>query len=135
MSSFESPALRAACARLANASVLVLGPEFTLGSAAYTRAKCLVAASGDLSDPAGDAAGDAAGGADAAGGGAEAAVGAAAGDLADGGDSGLGRVLFVQQIVLFAPHAVPPAKHVPLLLVRAGGTVTKYKEKGLHRAS
>eukprot|EP00198_Chlamydomonas_reinhardtii_P002746 XP_001692082.1 predicted protein [Chlamydomonas reinhardtii] len=46
VSSFESPALRAACARLANASVLVLGPEFTLGSAAYTRAKCLVAASG-----------------------------------------------------------------------------------------
>ncbi|KAG2435720.1 hypothetical protein HXX76_006917 [Chlamydomonas incerta] len=117
VSSFESPALRAACARLANASVLVLGPEFTLGSAAYTRAKCLVAASGDLSDPAGDAAGDAAGGVgDAAGGGGAGSGSGAAAELADGGDSGLGRVLFVQQIVLFAPHAVPPAKHVPLLL-------------------
>ncbi len=116
VSSFESPALCAACARLANAAVAVLGPEFTLGSLAYQRAKSLVLASGDA---AGGAAGGAGAGAEAANGGGDhtgqhGREGAAAGA---GGDGGLGLVLFVQQVVLFAPGAVPPAKHVPLLLV------------------
>ncbi|GIM08365.1 hypothetical protein Vretimale_12395, partial [Volvox reticuliferus] len=100
VSSFDSPALRAACARLANASVAVLGPEFSLGSLAYIRAKSLVAASG--------------------GGQLIASEGQDDGDLrhrgGSGADGGLGLVLFVQQIILFAPHAVPPAKHVSLLL-------------------
>lgn len=40
VSSFDSPLLRSACARLANAAVAVLGPEFTLGSAAYSQVCC-----------------------------------------------------------------------------------------------
>ncbi|GIL52578.1 hypothetical protein Vafri_8312 [Volvox africanus] len=100
VSSFDSPALRAACARLANASVAVLGPEFSLGSLPYVRAKSLVAASG--------------------GGQLIAAEDQDDGNLrhrgGSGADGGLGLVLFVQQIILFAPHAIPPAKHVSLLL-------------------
>ncbi|GLC70784.1 hypothetical protein PLESTF_001032900 [Pleodorina starrii] len=110
VSSFESPALRAACARLANASVLVLGPEFRLGSLEYVRAKSLVAASGGGG---GGGGGHHVAGVDGGGGAADGAVRSGGGGGADGG---LGLVLFVQQIILFAPHAVPPAKHVLLLL-------------------
>lgn len=43
VSSFgENPLLQPAAARLANAMIAVLGPEFTLGSAAYSRCKTLV---------------------------------------------------------------------------------------------
>ncbi|GFR48876.1 hypothetical protein Agub_g10725 [Astrephomene gubernaculifera] len=109
VSSYESPALRAACARLANAAVAVLGPEFSLGSAVYARAKSLVAASGGVQDAAAVVT--------AAGGGtAEGAVQSESAAAMDGADGGLGLVLFVQQIILFAPHAVPPRKHVPLFL-------------------
>ncbi len=40
VSGADSPGLRAACARLANAAVAVLGPEFTLGSSYYQARRC-----------------------------------------------------------------------------------------------
>ena len=42
MGGYEAPGLRPMCARLANAMVGVLGPEFMLGSAHYAAAKSLI---------------------------------------------------------------------------------------------
>lgn len=46
----DTPLLRVAAARLANAMVAVLGPEFTLGSLAYQRIKSLVTDRGALQE-------------------------------------------------------------------------------------
>lgn len=101
----ESAALQPASARLANAMVAVLGPEFTLGSAHYQKCKSLVA-------------GAAAHGWDQVRGeGQQEAGGAGPG----GGDSASGElesVLFAQQLILFSPKAVPAQKHIALLQVR-----------------
>lgn len=42
VSSYEATGLRPMCARLANAMVGVLGPEFSLGSSHYAAAKSLI---------------------------------------------------------------------------------------------
>ena len=73
--------------RLANAMVAVLGPELRLGSRAYERCRALIREM--------------------------AASGGAGGDEAA---AGLERVLYAQQLALFAPHAAPAAAHLPLLL-------------------
>ncbi|KAF8072444.1 hypothetical protein HT031_000103 [Scenedesmus sp. PABB004] len=92
VSSFgEHPLLQPAAARLANAMIAVLGSEFTLGSAAYDRCKALAPAA-----PAGAADG-------------QRALTATWAELE--------QVLFAQQLILFAPRAVPAAKHLPLLLL------------------
>jgi hypothetical protein len=79
VSSFgDHPMLQPAAARLANAMIAVLGNDFTLGSAAYSRCKTLVTDnSGSLSAAAAAAAAAAAGGGGA--GGASSAVPVAAG--------------------------------------------------------
>ena len=145
----DDPLLQPAAARLANAVVAVLGPEFTLGSAAYQRCKSLVTPSSNFlaatasasALPAASAA--AAGGAVVGGsGGVEQGL---AGDgtggyLHDSGDlvravadtwSELERVLFAQQLVLFAPKAVPAQKHLPLLV----GTLLRCSRPALRRAA
>jgi hypothetical protein len=122
VSSFATPALRGACARMSNAAVAVLGPELTPGSQAFCRARSLVVGayppgSGDpvqAPQPLAQAQAWAAlrpgvwGGDDDEGGGDE-----------DGAGSGLQAALFTQQMTLFAPHAMPAAKHVPMLQVSA----------------
>ena len=67
--------------------VAVLGPELRLGSREYERCRALIREM--------------------------AAAGAAGGDAAA---AGLERVLYAQQLALFAPHAAPAAAHLPLLL-------------------
>ena len=67
--------------------VAVLGPELRLGSREYERCRALIREM--------------------------AATGAAGGDDAA---AGLERVLYAQQLALFAPHAAPAAAHLPLLL-------------------
>jgi hypothetical protein len=85
VSSFgEHPMLQPAAARLANAMIAVLGNDFTLGSAAYSRCKTLVTDnSGSLSAAAAAAAAAAAGagpgGGAAAGGGVPVAAGSSDG--------------------------------------------------------
>lgn len=107
VSSFgENPLLQPAAARLANAMVAVLGPEFTLGSAAYSRCKTLVTdSSGGISRVPGTAGG---------GGCGVASTDGLRGLAATWAE--LEQVLFAQQLILFAPQAVPAAKHLPLLL-------------------
>jgi hypothetical protein len=102
----ESAALQPAAARLANAMVAVLGPEFKLGSAHYQKCKALVSGSATHS-----AAGAAAGG-------EQEAAGPGAGAGAAGVPGELESVLFAQQLILFSPKAVPAQKHIPLLQVR-----------------
>ncbi|KAK9838575.1 hypothetical protein WJX81_008486 [Elliptochloris bilobata] len=81
------PGLRPAAGRLANAMVAVLGPELRLGSREYARCRALIREM-------------------------------AAGGLPGGDDAaaGLERVLYAQQLALFAPHAAPAVAHLPLLL-------------------
>lgn len=71
--------------------VAVLGPEFTLGSASYQRCKALVTDLAALEDKQDMHKGLAATWAE------------------------LEQVLFAQQLILFAPKAVPARKHIPLL--------------------
>jgi hypothetical protein len=143
----DDPLLQPAAARLANAVVAVLGPEFTLGSAAYQRCKSLVTpASNFLGSTASASPSPGAAAAAAGGPGSSAAVDQAlAGDssggyLHDSGDlvravadtwSELERVLFAQQLVLFAPKAVPAQKHLPLLV----GTLLRCSRPALRRAA
>ncbi len=129
-SGFEIPALRPACARLANSMVGVLGPEFTLGSSYYRMAKSQTT---DLVQTGVTAVDDivalAALNAAPAAGGAGGRAGASAGTPEVSGAPRpvgleslaceLQALLFVQQAILFAPRAVQAAKHVPMLQVCA----------------
>lgn len=96
VSSFgDHPLVKPAAARLANATVAVLGPEFKLGSACYRMCKMLVTditPEGSITDSARD--------------------GPWSVEMTW---AALENVLFAQQIILFAPRAVPAKKHIPLL--------------------
>ncbi|CAL8466413.1 g5949 [Coccomyxa elongata] len=82
--------LQPAVGRLANALVAVLGPELTLGSAAYCRCRAIIR---EMQAMAG-----------------------AVGRPEDAPAAALETVSYAQMLVLFAPQAVPAAAHLPLLL-------------------
>ncbi|MEW5307721.1 MAG: hypothetical protein WDW36_010098 [Sanguina aurantia] len=115
VTSFDSPALKSSCARLANSMVAVLGPELSLGSAAYTAAKVIISEADTLptapaeeessstSNPSSSTSSTS----------TTTTTTTTSGGSASAAD--LEAVLFVQQLVLFAPHAVPAAKHVAML--------------------
>lgn len=121
VTSFDSPLLKSSCARLANGMVAVLGPELTLGSSAYTAAKVVISDADTLPTSAQDEESTTT----TAGAPSPSAVNGTtststttvttASNSVLGGAAELEAVLFVQQLVLFAPHAVPPAKHVAML--------------------
>lgn len=122
----EQPLLQPSVARLANAMVAVLGPEFTLGSSYYLRCKALVT---PLVSPEPPAAGD-------KGVTRPAALGDGSGgglllQVVGGSWSQLERVLFAQQMVVFAPGAVPPRKHLLLLV----STLLGSRRPSLRRAA
>ena len=101
----EAPTLKPYVARLANAMVAVLGPEFTHGSDNYRRCKCLLVGGDGQEGPVGAT---------------EAGAAQTAARRAEGLDSTLAEmetVLFVQQLILFSPKAVPAYKHIALLEV------------------
>lgn len=94
--------LQPACARLANAMVAVMGPEFTVGSPDYQRCKSL------LSGSSGAAAGTATANCNAM---------VEHVRLVETTWSELEQVLYAQQLVLFVPTAVPAQQHAALLQV------------------
>ena len=114
-----APLLRVAVARLANAMVAVLGRDFALGSPDYGAIRALVTDRGALVD---DSAAAAAAGGAGAGVSAAAAAGLGGAAGAEAVWAALEQALFAQQLVLFAPHAVPAAKFAPSLLANLAST-------------
>jgi hypothetical protein len=114
--------LRAAAGRLVNAAAAAIGPELDPEGAPFARASALIAAVRDGGDTSGGGGGGGSGGGGCIGSGGG---GGRVDDLTEvdarggteDGDAAcqLEAALFLQQLVLFAPRAAPPARLVPRL--------------------